>query len=647
MISSISCDYCGATYSVIYAFCQTCGRQLTLKQRYHLRNKLGAGGQGAVYHVEDIKLAHRVLAAKKLQPERAVSPQQIQEAIEAFQREAEMLASLKHPNLPAIYDYFEENSNYYLIMELIAGETLEERLETLGQQLLPLDEVLRIGIELATVLDYLHTRTPPIIFRDLKPANIMLTAAGHVYLIDFGIARHFKPGQSKDTTPLGSKGYAPPEQYKSTQNQTTSRSDIYSLGAIMHQLLTGDDPIDSPFNFSPLTGQSPELHQLLKSMVDKLMQQRPASAAEVKQKFLQIRQGLQQPTNPQAQTILLPTSTANVTTSKKTNVIQPGPPTILLASAASPQMRSQAPLPQKQGELHYTYTHASQTAWALAWSPDSLHLAIAGEEPDYVSVWQASTGKMMQTYKNHRRSVHALAWSPDSKHLASASNDSTVHIWDALTGYNRRVYQEHRHWVQTLAWSPSGMQLASGDANGSIHLWDAQTGQQQRVYRGHTAQVLALAFSPDGKLIASTDDSNQLSIQVWEALSGKLQTTYTGHKSTISALAWSPTGQQIVSSCWNRTDHTLHVWEVSTGQQSAHYAGHQRLVNALAWSPTSKLIASAGKDKTVHIWDPQTCQIHFIYRGHTTGVNLLAWSPTGTSIASAGDDATTHVWRAN
>src|SRR5437588_9250768 len=134
-------------------------------------------------------------------------------------------------------------------MDFIAGDTLEDYLDKYTQRP-PVDMVLQIRIQRCTVLAYLHTHQPPIIFRDLKPANIMRTADNHVYLIDFGIARHFKPGKTKDTIPLGSPGYCAPEQYGKAQ--TTSRADIYSLGATLHQLLSGNDPSQAPFQFDPL-----------------------------------------------------------------------------------------------------------------------------------------------------------------------------------------------------------------------------------------------------------------------------------------------------------------------------------------------------------------------------------------------------------
>src|SRR5512146_637761 len=130
-------------------------------------------------------------------------------------------------------------------MDFIDGQTLEERQRAAGGGALSEEAVLGWARQICAVLSYLHTRQPPIIFRDLKPANIMLTPAGDLYLIDFGIARHFKPGQTRDTVAFGSAGYAAPEQYGKAQ--TTTQADIYSLGATLHQCLSGSDPSESPF----------------------------------------------------------------------------------------------------------------------------------------------------------------------------------------------------------------------------------------------------------------------------------------------------------------------------------------------------------------------------------------------------------------
>ncbi len=296
MVTHRYCTTCGAANQDQDAFCFACGKPLQtatplpqypvagsasntltglltpnhlLNQRYRILSQLGKGGFGAIYKAEDAQLGNRLLAVKEMS-QSGLRPQEIIEATENFKREALLLASLKHPNLPSIYDYFSEAGRWYLVMDFIEGETLEEHLNKEPEGRLSVEETQRIGIQLCTVLGYLHGRQPPIIFRDLKPANIMMTPDAHLYLIDFGIARHFKPGQAKDTIAFGSPGYAAPEQYGKAQ--TTARSDIYSLGATLHNLLTGIDPSLSPFQFAPLQQQGRPIPPGLESLIMQMLE---------------------------------------------------------------------------------------------------------------------------------------------------------------------------------------------------------------------------------------------------------------------------------------------------------------------------------------------------------------------------------------
>ena len=201
------CPSCRTSNPPQAAFCFGCGKSLgqvsttpaLLNQRYHLLHRLGTGGFGAVYQAEDTQLGGRPVAVKEMRPQIDLNEQENTESTEAFKKEALLLAELMHPNLPRIYDHFSEGGNWYLVMDFIEGETLEEYLGKTAGGYLPLAEALDIGLQLCDVLGYLHTRQPPVIFRDLKPLNVMHTSSGHLYLIDFGIARHFKPGQIKDT----------------------------------------------------------------------------------------------------------------------------------------------------------------------------------------------------------------------------------------------------------------------------------------------------------------------------------------------------------------------------------------------------------------------------------------------------------------
>lgn len=178
-----------------------------------------------------------------------------------FLREALLLARLQHPAIPTLYDYFFEGGYWYLVMDYIPGLTLSAYLRQ--QKQLPPLEVLTYARQLCDVLDYLHRLTPPIVFRDLKPSNIILTPDGSLMLVDFGIARYFKTGQSSDTSDFGSPGYAPPEQYQA--GQTDARSDLFSLGIILREMMSGQRPTGSASAMS--LRNHPEISTTLNSMM--------------------------------------------------------------------------------------------------------------------------------------------------------------------------------------------------------------------------------------------------------------------------------------------------------------------------------------------------------------------------------------------
>jgi len=230
---------------------------IVLQNRYRVVRKLGGGGMGDVYLAYDVRLADKPCALKQLIPDPYMAPEERAQIAEQFHQEAAILAHLHHNNLPEVYDYFEEDQRFYLVMEYVQGETLAEQVLHASDGL-PQEQVLACAYQLCDVLDYLHNQTPPVVFRDLKPGNVMLTADGTVKLIDFGIARLFDPSKKTDTLKMGTAGYAPPEQYAG-QGQTSPLSDIYSLGVTLHELMTGDDPTVHPFVFTPPRRLRPDI----------------------------------------------------------------------------------------------------------------------------------------------------------------------------------------------------------------------------------------------------------------------------------------------------------------------------------------------------------------------------------------------------
>ena len=251
------CSSCHREVPPSSRFCPSCGWDLRdgrgrlrtgllpasrlLYNRYQVVQRLAQGGQSAVYLVLDTLDGSKQRAVKEMS-EAQLGPLERDKAVNDFLREADMLRALDHPALAKVYDRFVDNHKHYLVMEYVHGHNLEDELIQTGRPLAP-DRVRSWGIALCDVLTYLHSRTPPIIYRDLKPANVMLEPDDTIKLIDFGIARWLHPMRAQDTSKLGTDGYAPLEQYNA---RSEPRSDLYALGASLYHLLTGHVPEAAP-----------------------------------------------------------------------------------------------------------------------------------------------------------------------------------------------------------------------------------------------------------------------------------------------------------------------------------------------------------------------------------------------------------------
>jgi serine/threonine protein kinase/tetratricopeptide (TPR) repeat protein len=270
-----------------------------LDRKFKIVQVLGEGGMGTVYKVELLDRPGNYCAVKELLISPSTSEEERKSAIERFNKEIDLLFGLKHPRIPSFMLSFQERGNYYFVMEFVPGQSLDRKLEE-NKGPLNEEDVIKWMMQVCEALSYIHSRNPPIILRDLKPGNVMLTNSGDVQLIDFGIARRFDPNKRTNTENLGTISYASPEhlgsitdrgQRRSAQNpgklvQTDARSDIYSLGATMYHLLTNyePDPIQTPATGSILA-KNPRLRTVrvnntvvcpIEQVIIKAMQQSPA-----------------------------------------------------------------------------------------------------------------------------------------------------------------------------------------------------------------------------------------------------------------------------------------------------------------------------------------------------------------------------------
>lgn len=288
---SILCPICRAVNRPDARFCQQCGNDVLLDDTYRITKVIKEGGMGVVYQAVDEDGAFYAI---KEMHDRFTDAKDREEGIKRFLDEAQLLRKLKgHPGIPHVYRSFIDEGRYYLSMEFIFGEDLEDILER--EQRFSEPQVLKWADQLCDVLEHLHANG--LIYRDMKPSNVMITREGDVKVVDFGIAKLLVPGQRG--TMIGTPGYSPPEQY---QGITTVQSDIYALAATLHHLLTGRDPRNEPpFSFPPVRALRPEVSRETEAAIQRALEmeveKRFKSVAEFR-RALPIPTGERRPTRP-------------------------------------------------------------------------------------------------------------------------------------------------------------------------------------------------------------------------------------------------------------------------------------------------------------------------------------------------------------
>lgn len=236
--------------------------------KYKILNKIGQGGMSIVYLAMNER-ANKQWAIKEVRKDGIKDFEVVKQGLVV---ETNMLKRLSHPNLPSIIDVIDQKDNFLIVMDYIQGNSLKDRLDEYGAQ--PQELVVEWAKQLSDVLGYLHSRTPAIIYRDMKPANIMLKPDGNLTLIDFGTAREYKEKNLADTICLGTVGYAAPEQFGG-RGQTDGRTDIYCLGATLYHLVTGINPSDPPYEIKPIREINPALSGGLEKIILKCTQKNP------------------------------------------------------------------------------------------------------------------------------------------------------------------------------------------------------------------------------------------------------------------------------------------------------------------------------------------------------------------------------------
>lgn len=638
-----------------------------LQDRYVVLRPVGKGGMGTVYQATDTRLDCTVALKEMLLTDVTMR--------KAFEREAQLLARLRHPNLPRVSDHFWEGDGQFLVMEFIPGDDLAELLARNGGQF-PANDVLVWGLrwadQLLDALDYLHTQSVPIIHQDIKPQNLKLTARGDIILLDFGLARNVSAQTStltaRHSVAVGgfTPNYAPLEQIRGAEPDP--RSDLYSLAATLYHILTGVRPPDALTRAAALLNKTDDplrpanelnvqipaaVNAVLHAALSLNLDERPASAAVMRAAL----QAADVPASNRASNRRLSTITKNqhtvvtgtiVRSSNGTHITDPSVHSVVVPPATSranlpallPVHTQAQPQPAVAlpGKLLRTIPTGSQLL-ALAFSPDGQLLATGGED-NAIGLWQTRTGDLLRTLEGPTGSIRSVTFSPNGYLLAAGGEDKTIRLWQVDRGQLIYTQSMLNSYAECLAFTPNGRLLASGGWGGAIDLWEVTEGYLQKVAALSTGFVHSIAFSPDGQILAAGCYDG--TVRLWNVSERRLIRTLEGYPNFVHSVTFSPDGQRLAA---GGGSPTILVWRMRDGRLLDTLEGHTNFVHSVAFNHDGQLLASGSEDKTVRLWRVSDGSLLHVLHEHTSGVMAVAFSPDGHMLASGSRDTKLRLWQ--
>lgn len=483
---------------------------VVLQGRYAIEDALGIGGMSVVYRGRDLRFKDvvRPCAIKEMYQSAPDSNTRLLN-LKNFERESGLLATLQHPAIPKVYDFFEENGRIYLILELVPGKDLETVLDEAGGPL-PEERVARWAVQICDVLTYLHTHTPePIVFRDMKPSNIMVTPEDRIVLIDFGIARNLTRADRKGTM-IGTEGYSPPEQYR---GMAEPQGDLYALGATLHHLLSASDPrLETPFTFHerPLRqlnpAVSPELDAVVAQALEYDMTARWSSAEELKAALLHTPSFSAQPIAPGARVGApaavrgRPATTELVWSFKCEDEVRSSPCVsngMLFVGCYDTNLYA---LDAGRGEFRWKYaTEGGISSSPTIWTD----FVLMGSEDGAVYALDTRRGTLRWTF----RTAKPVRSSPrvEDRVVFFGSDDQHFYALDGLRG---TLIWKHRSWMPIRSSACiAGDSVFVGGNDGHIYCFDIRNGALRWKQRTQQPVVSSPAFG-EGLVFVGSMDNN-------------------------------------------------------------------------------------------------------------------------------------------
>ncbi|MCY3021784.1 MAG: protein kinase, partial [Planctomycetota bacterium] len=642
---------------------------------YELVRLIGRGGMGAVWEALDTRLNRRV-ALKVM----VAGAHASEHDTERFRREAQNSAKLRQPHIVPVHDFGVEAGHHYLVMALVDGVVLADALR---QRQFTYREKATLLEKVARAVHYAHEQG--VIHRDLKPSNIMLeyktgaassrrvvpetpalvtqqaalstTEAPEPLVMDFGLAKDLASDSSLSQSGqvVGTPAYMPPEQAEGRIKDVGPHSDVYSLGAILYEMLTGrapftgenlmqilrattaEDPVP-PRQITP--GVPRDLETVCLKCLEKKPERRYASAEALADDLNAWLSGDSISARP-------PTLPERIIKRVRKNPSLYAVSLVALAVIVLGTVAFMLSLDQKRREAEKARDEARAAEGRAQNEKDNALAAQKAEARQRESAEAARRGAELEVYRSGIREADRLSseGKPSDALAILKALDPRFRGWE----YGQLLCRAKRNTYTTLwtgaadgnsslAFSPDASRLIAGAADG-IKVWEATTGRQLVAREAQGSGVSSVAVSPDGRWLARGGrDGN---VTLWLAESGTEHLTLKGHTDAVTFMAFSPPGTYLAT---GSSDKTVRVWEVQTGRELPETKPHEAGVTSLAFSPNGKCLAAGSGNRTIRVWEAETGRELFTLKGHAGPVSAVSFSPDGTQLASAARDRTIRLW---